>query len=254
MIIGITGLYILLVGLLLGSFFNVVGLRVPKGESIVRPRSHCPSCEQTLTAWELIPVVSYVVQKGKCRGCGVRISPLYPFVELSTAILFTISPLLVGWSKELVVSWTLISLLMIIFVSDVRYMLIPDKILLFFAPLFLLERLWLSPLAPWWDALAGALVGFGMLFLVAVISKGGMGGGDIKLFALVGLVLGIKMTLLAFFLSTLYGTIFGLIGMAIGKVKRGQPMPFGPAIVVGTLTAYFFGQSILKLYMQFIFM
>ncbi|MGX1982492.1 leader peptidase (prepilin peptidase)/N-methyltransferase [Thermolongibacillus altinsuensis] len=254
MIIEITELYTLLVGLLLGSFFNVVGLRVPKGESIVRPRSHCPSCERTLTAWELIPVVSYVVQKGKCRGCGVRISPLYPFVELSTAILFTISPLLVGWSKELFVSWTLISLLMIIFVSDVRYMLIPDKILLFFAPLFLLERLWLSPLAPWWDALAGALVGFGMLFLVAVISKGGMGGGDIKLFALVGLVLGIKMTLLAFFLSTLYGTIFGLIGMAIGKVKRGQPMPFGPAIVVGTLTAYFFGQSILKLYMQFIFM
>ncbi|MGX1899976.1 prepilin peptidase [Thermolongibacillus altinsuensis] len=240
--------------LLFGSFFNVVGLRVPKGESIVRPRSHCPSCERTLTAWELIPVVSYVVQKGKCRGCGVRISPLYPFVELSTAILFTISPLLVGWSKELVVSWTLISLLMIIFVSDVRYMLIPDKILLFFAPLFLLERLWLSPLAPWWDAFLGALVGFGVLFLIALISKGGMGGGDIKLFALVGLVLGIKMTLLAFFLSTLYGTIFGLIGMAIGKVKRGQPMPFGPAIVVGTLTAYFFGQSILKLYMQFIFM
>jgi leader peptidase (prepilin peptidase)/N-methyltransferase len=246
--------YVFLGSICLGSFFNVVGLRVPKGESIVRPRSHCPSCERTLTAWELIPVVSYVVQKGKCRGCGVLISPLYPFVELSTAILFTISPLLVGWSKELVVSWTLISLLMIIFVSDVRYMLIPDKILLFFAPLFLFERLWLVPFTPWWDAFLGALVGFGVLFLIALISKGGMGGGDIKLFALIGLALGTKLTLLAFFLSTLYGTIFGLIGMAIGKVKRGQPMPFGPAIVVGTLTAYFFGPSILKAYMQLILM
>jgi leader peptidase (prepilin peptidase) / N-methyltransferase len=251
MIIGITGLYILLIGLLLGSFFNVVGLRVPKGESIVKPRSHCPSCKRTLTAWELVPVVSYVVQGGKCRGCGVRISPLYPFVELFTAILFTISLLVVGWSKELVVSWTLISLLMIIFVSDIRYMIIPDKVLLFFAVIFIIERIFV-PLLPWWDSLVGAVVGFSLLLLIAVLSKGGMGGGDIKLFALLGFVLGWKMVLLAFFLSTLYGTVFGMIGMVLGKVRRGEPMPFGPYIVFGTLTAYFFGQSILEWYQQLI--
>jgi leader peptidase (prepilin peptidase) / N-methyltransferase len=237
--------------LLLGSFFNVVGLRVPKGESIVKPRSHCPSCKRTLTAWELVPVVSYVVQGGKCRGCGVRISPLYPFVELFTAILFTISLLVVGWSKELVVSWTLISLLMIIFVSDIRYMIIPDKVLLFFAVIFIIERIFV-PLLPWWDSLVGAVVGFSLLLLIAVLSKGGMGGGDIKLFALLGFVLGWKMVLLAFFLSTLYGTVFGMIGMVLGKVRRGEPMPFGPYIVFGTLTAYFFGQSILEWYQQLI--
>jgi leader peptidase (prepilin peptidase)/N-methyltransferase len=238
-------------GLLLGSFFNVVGLRIPKGESIVKPRSHCPSCERTLTAWELIPVVSYVMQGGKCRGCGIKISPIYPLMELATAILFTISPLLVGWSKELVISWTLISLLIIIIVSDIHYMVIPDKVLLFFAVIFIIERIFI-PLDPWWDSLVGAIIGFSLLLLIAFASKGGMGGGDIKLFALLGFVLGGKMVLLSFFCSTFYGTIFGLIGMALGKVRRGEPMPFGPYIAMGTLTVYYFGQMIIDWYQQFI--
>lgn len=239
-----------LLGLLLGSFYNVVGLRVPKGESIVAPRSHCPSCKRTLTAFELIPVVSYVLQKGKCRACSARISFVYPFVELSTAILFTLAPLFVGWSAEIVVSWTLISLFVIIFVSDVHYMVIPNRILLFFAPLLLIERITLAPLTPWWDSLLGSIVGFMMLFLIALVSKGGMGGGDIKLFAVIGLALGVKLTVLAFFLSTFVGTMFGLIGMAIGRVKRGEPMPFGPAIVVGTLIAYFFGEAMIGMYVK----
>jgi leader peptidase (prepilin peptidase) / N-methyltransferase len=239
------------IGLLLGSFFNVVGLRLPAGESIAKPRSYCPSCKRTLTAWELIPIVSFVMQGGKCRGCGVHISPLYPFVELLTAILFMITPLLVGWSKELIVSWTLISLLMIIFVSDIRYMIIPDKVLLFFAVIFIIERIFV-PLSPWWDSLVGAFVGFTLLLLIAFVSKGGMGGGDIKLFALLGFVLGWKKVLLSFFLSTFYGTVFGLFGMALGKVHRGEPMPFGPYIVLGILTVYFFGQTILQWYKQLI--
>lgn len=245
-------LSISLFSLLLGSFFNVVGLRVPVGESIVMPRSHCPRCQRTLTAWELIPVVSYVVQGGKCRGCGVRISPLYPAVELMTAILFTISPVLVGWSKELIVTWTLVSLLMIIFVSDIRYMMIPDRVLLSFAAFFIIERIFI-PFSPWSDSLIGAFVGFFLLYGIAVASKGGMGGGDIKLFALLGFVLGWKMVLLAFFFSTVYGTVFGLIGMALGKVRRKEPMPFGPAIVFGTLTAHFFGRAIIEWYKQWIF-
>ncbi|ANB57228.1 type IV leader peptidase family protein [Anoxybacillus sp. B7M1] len=243
---------IFIVGLLLGSFFNVVGLRVPVGESIVKPRSHCPSCQRTLTAWELIPVVSYLVQVGRCRGCGARISPLYPLMEWLTACLFTLSPLVLGWSAELLVSWTLISLFMIIIVSDLRYMMIPDRILLVFAVLFLIERA-LLPLSPWWDSLVGAFTGFVVLLLVAVASRGGMGGGDIKLFALIGFVVGWKMVLLAFFISTLYGTVFGLIGMALGKVRRGQPMPFGPYIALGTLTVYFFGHEIVEWYKQLIF-
>jgi len=243
--------FVFVYALLLGSFFNVVGLRIPKGESIVKPRSHCPGCKRTLTAWELIPIVSYLIQRGKCRGCGVKISPVYPAVELTTAILFTISPLLVGWSKELVICWSLISLLVIIVVSDIHYMIIPDKVLLSFALIFVIERIFM-PLSPWWDSLLGAFTGFMLLLLIAIVSKGGMGGGDIKLFALLGLVLGTKTVLLAFFFSTVYGTLFGLVGMVIGKIRRGEPIPFGPYIALGTITVYFFGQAIVNFYKRFI--
>lgn len=243
-------IYILLFALLLGSFFNVVGLRVPNNQSIVAPRSACPNCRHQLTAVELIPVFSYLFQKGKCKSCKTPISPIYPFVEIMTAILFTISPLLVGWSKELIISWTLISLFMIIFVSDVHYMIIPDKVLIFFFFVFLVERIFI-PLSPWWDSLVGASVGFTILLLIAYLSKGGMGGGDIKLFALLGFVLGWKLVLLSFFLSTLSGSILGGIGMLTGKVKRGKPFPFGPSIIIGTLIAYFFGDKLIHWYLHF---
>ncbi|MFS0861730.1 prepilin peptidase [Fredinandcohnia sp. 179-A 10B2 NHS] len=243
--------YILIVAILFGSFFNVVGLRIPNGESIVHPRSSCPNCKHQLTAKELVPVFSFLFQKGACRNCGSRISPIYPSVEAVTAILFTISPLLVGWSKELIVAWTLISLLMIIFVSDVTYMIIPDKVLLFFSPVFLIERIFI-PLTPWWDMLLGSAVGFLLLLVIALVSKGGMGGGDIKLYAVLGIALGWKLVLLSFFFATITGTILGLVGMALGKVKKGKPMPFGPAIVIGTLVAYYFGNEFLDWYTHFI--
>ena len=244
----IINLYIFITALLLGSFFNVVGLRVPNNQSIVVPRSACPNCKHQLTAVELIPVFSFLLQKGSCKSCKASISPIYPVVELITAILFTISPLLVGWSKELVISWTLISLFMIIFVSDVHYMIIPDKVLLFFFGLFFIERI-LIPLTPWWDSLLGAIVGFTLLLVIAIVSKGGMGGGDIKLFGLIGFVVGWKLVLLSFFLSTLAGALFGIVGILIGKVKKGKPFPFGPYIILGTLLAYFFGDQLIRLYL-----
>ncbi|MED4300105.1 A24 family peptidase [Geobacillus stearothermophilus] len=242
-------LLLFLYSLLLASFFNVVGLRVPVGESIIRPRSHCPACGRTLSAMELIPVVSYVAQKGRCKGCGGRISPLYPLMELTTAALLTAAPMWIGWGGRLIVAWTLISLLAIIVVSDLRYMLIPDRVLLVFAGLFLVERL-VIPFLPWVDMLLGAAVGFSLLWLIAVLSNGGMGGGDVKLFAVLGMVLGWKMVLLAFFLATLYGTVIGLVGMALGRVRRGKPMPFAPAIALGSLTALFFGDQLVDAYMD----
>lgn len=245
-------LYLILIaiyGLILGSFYNVVGLRVPAGESIVSPRSACPKCHHTLTAAELIPVVSFMLQRGKCRSCGAKISPLYPAFELLTAFLFTISPLLLGWSKELIVAWTLISLCMIIFVSDMTYMIIPDKVLLVFLPLFIIERIWV-PASPIFDPLFGALAGFAVLYGIAWITNGGMGGGDIKLFAVLGIPLGWKLVLLAFLLATFFGAAFGAIGMMIGKVKKGVPFPFGPYIVLGTLIAYYFGHDLLHWYIS----
>lgn len=244
-------LLIFLAGLILGSFYNVAGLRIPAKESIVMPRSACPSCGHTLAPLELVPVISYLVLKGNCRKCGKRISPLYPIIELMTGLLFAAAPLLLGWSMELIIAWALISLMVIIFVSDVMYMLIPNKILLFFTIVFLLLRIFI-PLDPWWDPLAGGLAGFMIPFFIAVISKGGMGGGDIKLFALVGFAIGLKGVLLSFIFATLLGAIFGVAGLIAGLVKRGEPMPFGPFIAAGTISAYFFGQDVLDWYWRFL--
>ncbi|MBS4217000.1 prepilin peptidase [Bacillus sp. FJAT-49711] len=242
---------ILLYALFLGSFFNVVGLRVPLNQSIVKPRSACPRCGHTLKAIELIPVFSYVIQGGKCRLCQSRISPLYPIMELSTAVIFLFAYWKIGWSFELIFVWTLISLFIIIFITDITYMLIPDRILLFFIPLFLIERIAL-PVDPWWDSLLGAAIGFTLLLAIAVISKGGMGGGDIKLFGVIGFALGSKLVLLSFFAASVLGGIFGIIGMACGLFKKGDSIPFGPYIGLGTLVVYFYHQNIIDWYFSFL--
>ena len=215
-----------LLGLLLGSFFNVVGLRLPKQLSISYPPSHCPHCQRRLGIAELIPVLSYFILRGRCRACSMKISPLYPLVEASTGFLFVLAAYQLGWSMDLFYAWTLISLCMIIVVTDLTYLLIPDKILLFFASLFLGWQVFF-PFRLWLDALGGALLGFGLLLLIAVLSRGGMGGGDIKLFALLGFVLGWQGVLLTLFLSSLYGTLLAGIGLFLGKVERGKPLAFG---------------------------
>lgn len=243
-------LYVLsfILGLTLGSFFNVVGLRVPMKQSLLYPPSHCPSCQNKLAPIDLIPIVSYLFLKGKCRSCGVKIDPLYPLIELMTACVFTAAALVAGFSIELIVAWSLISLLIIIFVSDVRYMLIPDRVLIVFALIFVLQRLWIAPAIHWWQPLAGACVGFIVPFIVAVVSRGNMGGGDIKLFAVLGILLGWEGVLTAVIFSAFYGAVIGGTGLLSGKIHRGQPIPFGPFIAVGALTSYFFGDSLLNWY------
>jgi leader peptidase (prepilin peptidase)/N-methyltransferase len=246
-----TFVILLVYGLVLGSFYNVIGLRVPLKKSIVSPRSACSTCGHQLKAYELIPVLSYMLQNGKCRGCQSRISPIYPFFELLTGVLFATAPLVIGWSGELVVALSLISMFIIIVVSDIHYMIIPDKILIWFAGIFLLERIF-WPLSPWWDSLLGAVTGFLLLLIVALVSKGGMGMGDVKLYALLGLVLGFKLVLLSFFFSTLFGAVIGGLALLFKVVKRKQPIPFGPFIAAGTLTAYYWGSELIDLYLQFL--
>ena len=236
-------------GLVLGSFYNVVGLRVPKGESIVNPPSHYTSCGKRLTAFELIPVLSYLIQRGKCKGCGVKVSPIYCFTEIVTALLFALCYVKFGFTAELAVALLFVSLLVIINVSDIAYMLIPNKILLFFLPFLIIARI-ISPLEPWWDSLLGAVIGFSILLLIAVVSKGGMGGGDIKLFLLIGLVLGTIHTLLTLFLASVVGMIVGGIVLKVRGQGRKTPLPFGPSIAVGALLAYFYGDQLIEWYWQ----
>ena len=242
-------IYFAVLGAVLGSFYNVVGLRIPKGESIVLPPSHCTSCQKRLTGIELIPVFSYVLQGGKCRGCKVKISPIYMFTEIVTALLFAFAYWQIGFQWELAVALLFISLLVIINVSDIAYMLIPDKILLFFLPFLIIGRI-VSPLNPIWDSIIGAVVGFAILFLIAIVSKGGMGGGDIKLFFLLGLVLGTFNTLLTLFFASVIGMVIGVVVLKVRGQGRKTPVPFGPSIAVAAIVVYFYGQSFIDWYMN----
>ena len=241
--------YFAVFGAVLGSFYNVVGLRIPKGESIVMPPSHCTSCQKRLTGIELIPVFSYIMQGGKCRGCKVRFSPIYMFTEMMTAFLFAFAYYKIGFQWELAVALLLISLLVIINVSDIAYMLIPNKILLFFLPLVIIGRI-ISPLDPIWDSIVGAVVGFAILLLIAIVSKGGMGGGDIKLFFLLGLVLGTYNTLLTLFLASVIGMVVGIVVLTVRGQGRKTPVPFGPSIALAAMIVYFYGQSMIDWYMN----
>jgi len=236
-------------GLLFGSFFNVVGLRVPKGKSIVAPPSHCPSCNRRLGTLDLIPFFSYLFLKGKCRGCGSAISPIYPAMELLTGILFAFAYVKIGFSIELAVALLFVSLLVIITVSDIAYMLIPDKVLLVFGVLLAVVRIF-SPLQPWWDSVTGAVFSFLLLLAVAILSKGGMGGGDIKLFFVIGIVLGFLHSLLTLFIAAFIGAIVGLyIVKKTGKGRK-TPIPFGPSIAAAAVIVYFYGNEIVGWYAQ----
>ncbi|KGP73882.1 prepilin peptidase [Pontibacillus yanchengensis] len=249
--IQIIPIHLFILGLILGSFYNVIGLRVPKSEGFFTSRSSCPYCGKSLKWFELIPVVSFFLQRGECRSCNKSISILYPFVEVCTSFLFVSSLYVFGWSIELIVSLLFISLSMIIFVSDIKYMVIPDSVLLFFLPFFLVLRIF-NPLQPWYDSILGAIVGVVLLAIIIIISKGGMGAGDMKFFGLIGIVLGVKKTLLSFFLSTLTGAVVSGILLGVGIIERNNPIPFGPYIIVGAIMAHFFGDEIIHWYISIV--
>ncbi|UCZ52096.1 prepilin peptidase [Bacillus shivajii] len=243
-------IYLFVIGIILGSFYNVIGIRLPNKESVVHPRSHCSVCKRTLRPLELIPVISYIFLKGKCQTCRTTISPIYPGIELLTGFLFLLSYYHFGFSVELIVSLLFISLLVIVTVSDLTSYLILDKVLILFAVPILLLRLTVAPLDPFWSALLGAFIGFSLLLLIAIVSKGGMGGGDIKLYAVIGLVLGIQNTLLSLFFAAFTGAIVGLIGMLVKNWGRKTALPFGPYIAIGSLVAYFYGDYLWQTYLQ----
>src|SRR5690606_32126342 len=146
----------------------------------------------------------------RCRTCDARISPLYPVMELATGLLFAFTYYKHGLGPNLLIGILFVSLLVIITVSDLAYMIIPDPVLLVFLIFFVVLRIFF-PLQPWWDALIAAALGFGILYLLAIISKGGMGGGDIKLFFVLGLILGTKATLMTLFLASFIGSLFGVV-------------------------------------------
>lgn len=239
-------------GTIFGSFFNVVGLRVPKGTLLKQERSYCDNCERTLGWSELIPIWSYVFQRGRCKVCRQKISPIYPVMEMITGALFAYTYLHFGFTNELILGLLLISLIIPITVSDITYHKIPNKILLFFTPLFMIYH-FIYPISPWWNSLLGAGVAFLLVFLIILLSKGGMGMGDLKYYTLFGFIFGLGPFFLLFFLSTVYGAIVGIIKMKIDGTGGKTKIAFGPFIGLAALTVFYFGDAIIHWYLEFLY-
>jgi len=212
-------------GAIIGSFLNVCIIRLPEGRSIVSPPSHCPACRSAIRFYDNIPVFSYILLRGRCRGCGERISPRYPLVEFLTACLSVLLMLRFGPSLSYVVYLLFVSSLVVITFIDIDHRIIPDKISLPAIPIgFALS--FLLPEITWLQSLIGVLVGGGSLLLVAVVYEAitgaeGMGGGDIKLLAMLGAFLGWEGALFTIMASSLTGTIAGGGYMILsGKGRR----------------------------------
>ncbi|SEK50852.1 type 4 prepilin peptidase 1 Aspartic peptidase. MEROPS family A24A [Carnobacterium iners] len=237
-------------GLVFGSFFNVVGLRVPNGTLFAQTRSYCDTCQRTLTWKELIPVWSFLRQRGRCKKCKEKISLLYPIMELATGLLATITFYQYGWSEQTFLGLLLIALIIPITVSDIAYRKIPNKLLLFFTPLFILLRI-LYPQPSFWISLLGASLAFGLVFVIILLSNGGMGAGDLKYFTLLGFIFGPVLFLLLFFVATLYGAVTGMLIMKLKSGNRKMTIPFAPYIGLAALTIFYFGETILQWYLSF---
>jgi leader peptidase (prepilin peptidase)/N-methyltransferase len=251
-------LAIILFGLAVGSFLNVVIWRLPRGKSIVSPASRCPSCDTPIKPWDNIPVISYVLLRGKCRYCGAGISLRYPLVEALNAAFWGLVYWRFGLGWHLPVYLVFMSALIAITFIDLDFQIIPDSITLPGIPLGLLAGIFLLPdplsrymSLGWKASLIGAAVGFGLYYAVAVLSRGGMGGGDIKLMSMVGGLMGWKAVLLTTFFGSLAGSVLGLFLILFRGKGRKSKVPFGPFLALGAVLTLFFGQEIYEWYISF---
>lgn len=226
-----------LLGLLFGSFLNVVINRVPKGESIVFPSSHCPKCMHKLSPLDNIPVLSYVMLKGRCRYCKTRISLQYPIIEILNGVIFGYLYTRTGLSIQLLFDVLLAMLFICVVMIDLKHEIIPDSINLINGILGLAMLLFVGHTTAS-DALFGFLAGGGILFLIAL--AGPMGGGDIKFMAATGLWLGLFPTIFALLISFILGGLIGVL-LILFKIKdRKDHIPFGPFLVLGCVISYYF--------------
>lgn len=245
----------LILGLVIGSFLNVVIWRVPRGESIVSPPSACPNCHHEIRAYDNIPVVSWLVLRGKCRDCGHPISARYPLVELGTGLLFAVMAGVFGLSWELPAYLYFAAIAVALALIDVDVRRLPNAITLpsyAVAGVLLLvpaaiEGRWSDYVTAW----LGALALFAFYFLLAFVYPAGMGFGDVKLAGVIGLYLGWLgwgPLLVGAFLGFLLGAVFGIVLMAIGRGGRKTKIPFGPYMLAGALIAVIWGQTLADLY------
>ncbi len=241
-------------GAVVGSFLNVCICRMPKDESVVSPPSHCPRCDYHIRWYDNIPLLSYLSLRGKCRGCGTHISLQYPLVELLNGLLTLALFLKFGPTLTFLALFLFCSGLVVITFIDLEHQIIPDEISLsgivigFIFSFFLPEQTWLN-------SLLGIVLGGGSLLLVAysyqwLTGKEGMGGGDIKLLAMMGAFLGWKSVLFIVFASSLIGSVFGITMMLVQKKDSKLAIPFGPYLAFAAVLYVFYGKQLIDWYLH----
>jgi len=243
-----------ILGLIIGSFLNVCVWRLPRGGSIIYPGSHCPLCSAPIRWYDNIPILSFLLLGGRCRSCGGRISFRYPLVELLTGCLFVAMYGSFGLSYQTLIYILLASSLLTVGFIDLDKKIIPNLITLPGIALGLIFSLLFSHLSPK-DSLLGTILGGGILLLVGIFGKAlfkkpAMGGGDVKLAAMIGAFLGWRQILLVLFLSFLLGAVIGTtVELIKGTLSKGRQIPFGPYIALSGLVAVFFSKDLINLYL-----
>jgi leader peptidase (prepilin peptidase)/N-methyltransferase len=244
-------------GAVIGSFLNVCIYRIPQHKSIVFPSSRCPSCGSPIKAYDNIPIISFLALGGKCRECKGKISVRYPFVELLNGILYMVVLWRFGAHWHTLFYLVFVSLLIVITFIDLDHQMIPDSITLpgmvigiVLGSFLLLDPYDRSRTMSVVNSLAGMLFGGVLYYLIAVLSRGGMGGGDIKMMGMLGSVLGWKGVIMTTFTASLTGSIVGIMLMVLRGKGRKTKIPFGPFLALGALVSLLFGQELLGLYLH----
>jgi len=255
-------LYVALVGLIVGSYLNVVIFRLPRGLSTVLPRSRCTGCGTLIRPYDNIPVLSWLFLGGRCRTCRARISWRYPLIELITAALFVLSFLRFGLTVEAPVAALFCAGMVVLAAIDVEHYILPDRITypgialgVLLQPFLSWARIGEGTLGALLGALAGALLGAGILLAIwwgwyLLRHEEGMGLGDVKMLALIGAFLGWRGVLVALFFSALSGAVIGLALMAWRGLEMKSKLPFGAFLALGGLIALFAGDRIVNAYLS----
>jgi leader peptidase (prepilin peptidase) / N-methyltransferase len=237
----------LLLGLVIGSFLNVVIARVPEGRSVWWPSSACPGCATPIAWYNNIPLVSFVTLRGRCRTCGMAISWRYPIVEATTGALFIFAWVTLGPTLDFVEAAVLLAALVAITAIDLSHQIIPDAITLPGIVVGVVASL-VTGRVPWLESLLGVVGGGGIFLVIILASRGGMGGGDMKLGAMLGAFLGWKIGLLALLLAVLSGGVVALGLLILKRKGRKEAIPFGPFLALGGAITCLWGRTLLDWY------
>lgn len=243
-------------GAAIGSFLNVCIYRMPAKTSIIKPASRCPQCLTPLHFYDNIPIISFAILRGKCRSCGGKISWRYPLVELLTAIFAVMLFLKFGLTIKFCTYFLYFAVLIIITFIDLDHQIIPDVLTLPGIPIFTLAAIFLVG-RPWMEALLGVLIGGGVLLAIAlgyelITKREGMGGGDIKLLAMIGGFLGWKSLLFVLLFSSLFGAIVGFTLIILKHQDMKYAVPFGPFLAAGVVAYVFWGEEFTRyLYIRY---